>query len=1123
MALLAEALYGHPSGELDVVGVTGTNGKTTTALLVAAILDAAQRPCGLIGTVERRVGGRREPAGPDDAGGARPAAHAPLDARGRRRGLRDGGLVDRDRAAAARGHAIRGRRLHESLAGPPRLPRRPGALLRGQGLALRRSLPARGQRGRPVRAAPGGRAALRRRCEDADVRCEDFTLRPDRTELFVRTPQGGLSLEPRLRGRFNVDNVLCAVTLALLLDVPLGAIEIAVAATGAPPGRFEPVDAGQPFGVIVDYAHTPAGIAAVLASARPLASGRLLCVFGAGGDRDQAKRPLMGAAAEAGADRLYVTSDNSRSEPTEHIIERDPGRARAPRRRRRARPAPRDRACAGGCGAGRPRADPRQGARAGPGHRRRGRALRRSHGGGGAARGRRVIALAAGELQARACSAAIRPPGSRASSATRARRGPARSSARCEGERSDGHDFLDDVRAAGAVAVLCRTGRSRPLDGVCVLEADEPLDGARRHRAPGATCLGREGDRYRRIEWQDVHQGHARRALRPARADTRHSSQPQQPPRPAADALPAGAAARAVHLRARHERDRRAGRSGRHRRARHRRDHEHRARAPGVPGRSRGRRARGGLAAGRPAGRAAMPCCPRASRCSLPTGAATCARRPSASRAATCAASPGSPGPAVRAQCWTCSASAASCVVPLRAPTTPRIWPRLPRRTSARACRSPASPPARPRSSSRRCAGRSRQRHGGGVLVNDAYNANPASVESALAALVERAAGARTVAVLGHMAELGPEAPRWHAEVGRACARLGVDVVIGVGELAAGVRDGGRGLRVALGARRRRGGGAAAARPSPGRRRAAQGLALGRHRAAGGGRAVTHVLGAGVLATFLTVLTGGAFISFLRDRSLGQNIREEGPIGHRVKQGTPTMGGLLILTMATIAFLIFTERSAQAFTVLGVTAGLRRDRLRRRLRQDRQQALARAGRPLEARTARAHLGRARIRRAPRGALDAPLPATDRHPHRPRLGLVHPRLPGARRARRAPSTSPTAWTGSRPARARSRSWPTRRSRRSAGSSRARPARRRRELPLRRAAGRLGAPRSGRLRRRAARLLHRIPLVQQLPGAGVHGRYGRARAGRRAGRAGRAHEDRAPAADHRRACSSSRRSR
>ncbi len=174
------------------------------------------------------------------------------------------------------------------------------------------------------------------------MRCEAFELRPDRSELFVRTPQGALSLEPRLRGRFNVDNVLCAVALALLLEVPLGAIESAVAATGAPPGRFEPVEAGQGFGVIVDYAHTPGGIEAVLASARPLTGGRILCVFGAGGDRDHAKRPLMGAAAEAGADRLYVTSDNSRSEPTGAIVEQilsgleRPGDAHVEHDRRRA-------------------------------------------------------------------------------------------------------------------------------------------------------------------------------------------------------------------------------------------------------------------------------------------------------------------------------------------------------------------------------------------------------------------------------------------------------------------------------------------------------------------------------------------------------------------------------------------------------------------------------------------------------------------------------------------------------------------------------------------------------------------------------------------------------------------
>ena len=169
------------------------------------------------------------------------------------------------------------------------------------------------------------------------------------------------------------------------------------------------------------------------------------------------------------------------------------------------------------------------------------------------------------------------------------------------------------------------------------------------------------------------------------------------------------------------------------------------------------------------------------------------------------------------------------------------------------------------------------------------------------------------------MAELGADAPRWHAEVGRACARLGIDVVIGVGELAEAYATAADGCEWHWAADVAEAAELLAARAAAGRLRAAQGLALGRRRAARRGRAVTHVLGAGVLATFLTVLCGGAFISFLRERSLGQNIREEGPAGHRVKQGTPTMGGLLILTMAAISFLIFTERSAQALTVLGVT------------------------------------------------------------------------------------------------------------------------------------------------------------------------------------------------------------
>jgi UDP-N-acetylmuramoyl-L-alanyl-D-glutamate--2,6-diaminopimelate ligase len=319
MALLADALYGHPSLGLDVVGVTGTNGKTTTTLLLAAILDAAQRPCGLLGTVERRIGGRREAAGltTPESPDLQRALRSMIEAGDEACAMEASSIaIAQRRLVATRFAAVGFTNLsqdhldfHRDLE---------------DYFAVKASL-FDGRFPRAVNADdPYGRrleAELRFGVESvtADVHCQAYELRPDRTELFVRTPGGALSLEPRLRGRFNVDNVLCAVTLALLLDVPLGAIEYAVAATDAPPGRFEPVAAGQGFGVIVDYAHTPAGIAAVLASARPLASGRLLCVFGAGGDRDQAKRPMMGAAAEAGADRLYVTSDNPRSESNELI------------------------------------------------------------------------------------------------------------------------------------------------------------------------------------------------------------------------------------------------------------------------------------------------------------------------------------------------------------------------------------------------------------------------------------------------------------------------------------------------------------------------------------------------------------------------------------------------------------------------------------------------------------------------------------------------------------------------------------------------------------------------------------------------------------------------------------
>jgi len=151
----------------------------------------------------------------------------------------------------------------------------------------------------------------------------DAALRADGLELDAsgsRFEAGGLALETRLRGRFNVENVLAAVALARLLEVENDAIVEGVAAVTGVPGRFEAVDEGQPFAVLVDFAHTPDALANVLSEARNLAAGRVVCVFGCGGDRDRAKRPLMGEVASRLANTVIVTSDNPRSEDPLAII-----------------------------------------------------------------------------------------------------------------------------------------------------------------------------------------------------------------------------------------------------------------------------------------------------------------------------------------------------------------------------------------------------------------------------------------------------------------------------------------------------------------------------------------------------------------------------------------------------------------------------------------------------------------------------------------------------------------------------------------------------------------------------------------------------------------------------------
>ncbi len=326
MALAADALYGHPSGDLAVVGVTGTNGKTTTVYLVHAVLEAALGSAGLLGTVESRVGGAVEPV-------ARTTPES-VDLQATLRRMVDAG--DRACAMEVSSHALELDRVtgvrfaaagftnltqdhldfHPDMeayfAAKARLfAEAPGAINVGDPY------------GRRLAAMAGGRVLTYARASDADA-----DVRPHAAEigaggaiaLIATTPRGPLPLDVRLRGGFNVENVLCAVALAELLELPHAAVRAGIAAVQGVPGRFEAVDAGQPFTVLVDYAHTPDGLENVLSSAREITAGRLMCVFGCGGDRDRGKRPQMGRVARRLADLAIVTSDNPRSEDPEAII-----------------------------------------------------------------------------------------------------------------------------------------------------------------------------------------------------------------------------------------------------------------------------------------------------------------------------------------------------------------------------------------------------------------------------------------------------------------------------------------------------------------------------------------------------------------------------------------------------------------------------------------------------------------------------------------------------------------------------------------------------------------------------------------------------------------------------------
>jgi UDP-N-acetylmuramoyl-L-alanyl-D-glutamate--2,6-diaminopimelate ligase len=307
MAAAAAAFFGRPTDKLEVVGVTGTNGKTTTAFLLHSILTAGGRKPGLLGTIESRVGGERRPS-------IRTTPEA-IDLQRLFREMLDAG--DRSCAMEATSHGSELKRLEHI---------RFAALvftnLTQDHLDLHGTMDKYFEakrrlflEGRPLAAINIGDAWGRRLAGDRPDAltygfAEDALLRPEALD----------DVDLKLRGRFNVENALGAMAGARLLGIDDEAIVQGLEALEGVPGRFETVDEGQPFTVVVDYAHTPDSLENVLVTARELDSARVICVFGCGGDRDREKRPIMGEIAARLADLAIVTSDNPRSEDPRAII-----------------------------------------------------------------------------------------------------------------------------------------------------------------------------------------------------------------------------------------------------------------------------------------------------------------------------------------------------------------------------------------------------------------------------------------------------------------------------------------------------------------------------------------------------------------------------------------------------------------------------------------------------------------------------------------------------------------------------------------------------------------------------------------------------------------------------------
>jgi len=331
MAAVARAFYDDPSSHLTAAGVTGTNGKSTTALMMDAIFRAAGHESGVIGTLEYRIGDRRVKA-PHTT----PEA---VDLQGLLAEMVEAGVTHAAMEVSSHAlslHRLDGCRLAAAVftnLTPEHLDFH--ASMEEYFEAKRRLfedpqfLPAEGERsnavniddeaGRIIAGSALGQTVTYGLSGEAHCRAEQIELRPGGTSFLAVHPTGRVPIRMKLLGEFNVYNALGALAACLGLGVPADTACSAMERMPAVRGRFERVPS-EVRNVLVDYAHSPDGLRRALETARRVTNGRVIVVFGCGGDRDRTKRPVMGELAGRLADRCVITSDNPRSERPEAII-----------------------------------------------------------------------------------------------------------------------------------------------------------------------------------------------------------------------------------------------------------------------------------------------------------------------------------------------------------------------------------------------------------------------------------------------------------------------------------------------------------------------------------------------------------------------------------------------------------------------------------------------------------------------------------------------------------------------------------------------------------------------------------------------------------------------------------